>query len=396
MQLKARLEEIDGTPRAVCRQFGELEVTDLLNDGRTAKLNLSLLDPAVKQVIPGKRLLSVTYGPFLVFRGRIGRPKFDYQQGSVEINCLDAKLALMNHYHRYGDIVVDYGYPLDGLGYRQLVESSIPIEPQLDRDIPGNGILWGIDDTTLQGPKPTTDPPAPGDGLWRRVERGANVWETLQNASQIVGAPDFRLRPVDREHQGVSGEPPAGFFCELDTFDRLGQDWSNVVKFQHNFGQRNAENVIHEPDFTMVRNYWVQVYPGGERNRDDSARRALSHNEQSWLDYGIMGGWESSGQRDKQTVLQAKADAWVKAYAYPPDFFQVMPATDGPNVPAYMEDYQVGDNITAQAKKGYCSIDLVGRIIGVTLKQQGANGSTKAEIDCVPTIDPDLGNDDQG
>jgi hypothetical protein len=394
MQLKIKIIDIWGEPVGYISQFGNLEVVDPLNDGRSAKVTLSMFDKPAAKIKPLEHLISVTYGDFLVFIGYIGRPVFDYKAGTIQVAAHDPTAKLKNHHHRWGDIVVDVGYPLDGKGYRQLLESSIPIEPQADRGIPGNGILWGTNDATPQGPRPTTDPPASGDGLWRRCERGANVWESLINAAQILGAPDFRFRPVDNEHPGVYGEVPPGFFCEFDTSDRIGDDTAYRIVYDHNMGRRNAANIVHEPDGFSVRNYWVQVYPGGERGPNDKQRRALYHSEASWQKYGIMQGWESSGQPDKQEVLAAKAQAWVQAYKWPPDFFTVTPEIDGPQVPVYMRDFETGDSVTVRSKKGYCNFEATGRVIQTTLRQVDASSNTKIELSCVPVVGGDIGEGD--
>jgi hypothetical protein len=382
------ITNLDGDTVARINQYSELEVIDPLCDSRTARVTISIYDHAAAEAQPLSRGLKIAYGDVLIFNGIIVQPSIDFAAGTVTIAAHDPTLKLKHHYHRYGDIVVDYGYPVDGTGMRMLIESSIPIEPQLDRDIPGNHILWGYDSSTPQGPKPTTSPPQSGDGVWRRVERGTNVWESLTNTQQTLLGPDFRFRPVDTEHPGVQGVPPSGFMVEFDTADKLGTDRHDSVIFQHNFGQDNAENVNHEPDGDSTRNYWVQVYPGGERNRDDTARRALVHDGDSWDAYGIYGGWESSGQHDSPQVLREKARAWVKAYATPPDFFTVTPRIDRPGVPLYGHDYFVGDVITAQAKRGYRGLNLVGRVLQATIRQVDAAGNTRVELDCAPSLDP--------
>jgi hypothetical protein len=395
MQLKVKVVDIWGNPIGRIQQFHNLEVVDQLNDSRTAKFVMSMYDPYAKLIQPLKHLVSITYGPSLIFIGHIGRPVFDYDNGTVQIAAHDPTIKLKNHFHRWGDIVVDIGYPLDGHGYRRMVESATPMETQVDRGIPGAGILWGVNDATNQGPRPTHDPPLDSEGLWRRCVRGSNVWGMLQDAAQVVGAPDFRFRPVDNEHQGVTGEVPPGFFCEFDTSDRIGDDTAYRIVFDHNFGRRNAQNIIHEPDGFSVRNYWVSVYPGGERSSTDSARRALYHSESSWMEYGIMMGWESSGQPDSQKLLAAKAKAWVQAYSVPPNFFRVIPNIDGNNVPVYGQDYFTGDSLTARAKKGVCTFEATGRIIQTTIKQVDASGNTKVELDCVPAVGVELEEGEQ-
>jgi hypothetical protein len=360
-----------------------------LNDARTARLKVSLYDPAAALLKPLARGLKVLYGDALIFNGIQVSLSFDYAAGTVEIIAHDPTIKLKQGYHRYGDEVVDRGYPIDGIGMRMLIESSIPIEPQVDRDIPGSHILWGQDDTPHQAPRGQNN--ADGNpSMWRHITRGDNIWDSLRNVQQTLVGPDFRFRPVDADHPGVQGIPPAGFMVEFDTYELLQTDRTEQVVFQHGFGTDNAENVVHEPDGASCRNYMVVVFPGGERGRTDDAHRALAHNEASWHEIGIYQGWESATQQDTADVLLEKAKAYVKAYAVPPNFFTVTPRIDSEVVPQYARDYFVGDLIRAQARKGYSEIDLTGRILSAAVRQEDASGNTRVDLECVPNIDPDL------
>jgi hypothetical protein len=393
MQLHAVVTDLAGNGLARLGDYTDLEAVDPLNDSRTARLKVSLYDPAVALLKPLARGLKIVYGNALIFNGIQVSLSFDYAAGNVEIIAHDPTIKLKQHFHRYGDIVVDHGYPIDGIGMRRLIESSIPNEPQLDSDIPGNHILWGHDDTYRQAPKgeDNTEPPFTGDpSQWRRITRGDNVWDTLRNVQQTLNGPDFRFRPVDADHPGVQGIPTPGFMVEFDTYTKLETDRTEQVVFQHNFGTDNAENVVHEPDGSSTRNYMVVVYPGGERAPTDDAHRALAHNGASWLEIGIYQGWESSTQQDTAEILLAKAEAYVRAYAVPPNFFTVTPRIDAANVPQYARDYFVGDLIRAQARKGYREVDLLGRILSATVRQEDSAGNTRVELECVPPIDPDL------
>ena len=378
---------------------GGCSVHEPLNDSRTARCTISAYDGIARKVRPLDRVLAVTYGPYLIFKGVILSVRKDFAAGRVEIAAHDPSIKLKHHYHQYGDRAVSYGYPLDGIGMRTLIESSLPTGEELDHDIPPNGILWGYDNTTRQGPKPS-DPknPAPGDGIWRRVRRHENVWQSVQNLAALdeVG-PDFRLRPVDRDHPGRMGGWAPGFFTELDTNDRLGEDKFDEVIFEHGTGNDNCENVIHEPDGSVVRNWFAYVYPGGQRNSKDNERLAISRGWSSIEDYGLMQGLESSGQTgDVKDVLRKKAREWVKAYGRPPNFFQVMPRVDSvDNVPQYSgglgsggHNFRVGDTIRARADNGYTDVDLIGRIDAVDINSIDQAGNVKVTLNCVPTIDP--------
>ena len=164
------------------------------------------------------------------------------------------------------------------------------------------------------------------------------------------------------------------------------------MHFEYGFGRLSADNVVEEPDGDVVRNYWCQVPPGGEKTPADAEHRALVHNEESWVRYGIFGGYESSGQMDNLATLKAKAEAWVRAYAFPPTFVTVTPAIDRPGVPLYRQDFETGDNVQVQAKRGLRSLSMPVRIIRTTLKQVDAASNTRTELECVPG----LGTSDEG
>jgi hypothetical protein len=395
--LEAQICDVMGEPIAggtIYRtgEGGGLEVTDPLNDSRTARLTLSLYDKAARHARPLDRVLAVTYGPYLIFKGPILQASTDYANGTVTINAHDATIRLKHHYHRYGDVACDSQYPVDGRGVRWLTESALPTATEMADDMPPNGILWGHDTTTHE--------PATDEGIWRGpVKPGTNVWESLGNLTQVFRPPlteggpplgiDFRFRPVDKDHLGVYGATIPGFFCELDTADRLGADKHDTLILEHGQGTDNAENVMHEPDGDVVRNRATIVYPGGQKNRSDPERHATANATGSQHDYGLLEAYESSGQqKDTKTILKAKAKDIVQAYARPPDFFTVSPRMSHyPDVPTYPGDYKVGDTITARARKGNRQVELVGRIISATVAAVDQAGNSRVTLECVPDLD---------
>lgn len=384
--LQARITDIDCNYLATVRRHLGIEVTWPQNDARTAKVTIPFSEDSCRYIKPLKHLMWITYGPHLVFAGFILKPVWRGTSGSVEVNCHDATLKLKHHHHRYGDMAVDKGYPFDGTGLRVLIESAIPIEAQLDRGIPGNHIWWGLDLSTQQGPKPTTDPPDPGDGIWGRAQRGANVWDTITNFLQVEGAPDMNFEPIDAEHPPTVGPYIPGFMCQLHTDDKFERDKTKDVFFQFNYGSNNAEEFIHEPDGDSLRNYWVEVNPGGEKHRGDEKNKGLAQNEASFQEYGIYMGWESAKAKYTKAGLEARARRWVNAYSEPPDFFTVDPAPDKPGVPQFMEAYTVGDRIRAGGRKGFFVQELTGRVVQATLKQRDQSGGANVSLDCVPDI----------
>jgi len=386
--LEAQICDVWGVPLAGGTIYhtsdgGGLEVIDPLNDSRTARLTVPIDDRCARPSIarPLDRLLSVTYGTHLLFKGPILQVSSDFGAGTVTISAHDPTIKLKHHYHDYGDLAVDGGYTVDGNGLRILVESSLLTsdeDPMGDR--PPNGILWGYNNTT------------PWPDSKRKVAAGTNVWESLLNMQQVMGGPDFRFRPVDEQPPGVYPATLAihsyGFMVELDTNDKLGDDKSGEVIYEYGLGADNAETIVHEPDGDVVRNRFTYVYPGGKRSRSDD-RVGTARNNASINDYGLMQGYESSGQKgDSQALLQAKARSMVKAYARSPDFFTVVPRIDdGDTVPRYPRDIVCGDSIRARARRGERDFDSVGRIIRIQINSIDQAGNARTTLECVPDLD---------
>ena len=86
-------------------------------------------------------------------------------------------------------------------------------------------------------------------------------------------------------------------------------------------------------------------------------------------------------------MLREKAKSWVTAYGRPPDFFTVTPRVDRATpVPSYPSDFAVGDFVRARARKGVKEVNLVGRIMNVTVAavDQAANARVARRLRPVP------------
>lgn len=394
MQLRVIFTNRVGFVLGEAKQFSGLQVTEPLNDSVTGQFTISMFDPMAEHVVPLKNMVKVLYGPrnaqqigedYLLAWAYLLNPTFNYAAGTIEVTFHDPSLKLKHHYFQYGDEAVSDAYPLDGRGIRTMIDAAVPSAEEQASGVPSHGIAWGDDTTTHTGPKPANlADPQDTDGSWRKVERGSGVFEGIQNLTQVLGGPDFYLRPVDEEHDGSAG---LEVFCRLDTFDRRGTDKRDSIRFEHNFGRDSASDIQHNPDGDAVRNYMVEVSPGGQSDEGDTGHVAVVTDDVSLLEFGIMEGWESSGQGDSVKLLRLKARAYLGAYAYPPDYFTITPAQDRDGVPVFKRDYDVGDVVTGSAKKGYCAVDIVGRITSARLTQVDAASNTKVELDCVPKVE---------
>lgn len=379
------------------------------SDSRTAKVALSVFDPKCVHIKPLKRMLKVWFNGHIVFWGVMLKPIWTSAAGQnvVEINAHDQSIWWKKNFHRYGDYAVDTGYPISGAGIRVLHESAVPLPRQTARGIPGPGIDWGADtfvgwhyDGTLalvvgNGPRPTSlKAPAVGDGLWSIATRGQQIFETIQQACGSILGGDWELEPSDVK---------AGYFAKLNTYSRQGTDKSGTVVFHRGFGRNNLSSFMWEPDGDAVRNYQVEVTPGGESGRRDTTHRGYTHNEASWLEYGIYEGWDSSNSKgDSKDVLLAKAQAIVDAYSQPPDFFTITPMRESADASItaeesyrYIDDFGVGDTIRAACKTGFMICDLYGRINKVILTSD-QKGAVQTALECVPEVGGAQLNTDEG
>jgi hypothetical protein len=396
-------------------QGGEVVITQ--NDARTAKVTLSAYDARVGFIQPLSRMLKVYFWGELVFWGVILTPIWTSQDSNptVEINAHDQSIWWKKNYHRYGDYAVDVGYTINGKGMQTLAESAIPLPSQEARGVPGPGIYWGYDDSVDWrwadavggglvaeqgfGPYPA-DPSAPvaGEGVWGKIERGTNVFESITGMGTSAVGPDWELRPVDAEHPpttnvgGVRTLNPngyeTGYYAQLDTYEHQGEDKSGTVVFHRNFGLDNLASLVWTPDGDKVINYSVAVAPGGETDRADVRHRALSHNEASWLSIGIYESWQSAGQDDPKAVLQTKADADVEAYHLPPDFLTLgLLPDDGSGVAwRYLRDFEMGDEVGVAGMIGVKLVQATARITKITLIQPSDSAATTTSLDVVPDV----------
>lgn len=380
-----KITDLDSVPKALISQYAGLEVDRELCETYTARFTISIFDPAAQQILPLKRLVRITHGAHLLFHGYIVNPVWNAKSGTVEVNCVDATLKLKHHYHRFGDYVVQNRYPLDGVGFLQLIDSSQPSADLLTAGVRNNGIQPGVDSVPIL-PEPD-DPAIPQDGrrlYLEPVKRSTNVWESIKAFTSTVIPIEFDFKPIDEEHLDFNGEYTPGILSQVDTAERLGEDKTDSVHFKFGWGEDNLDNFTYEPDGDSIRNYAVVVNPSGEEDAGDEDNKALFHDQDSWEEYGIYQQWESVSKEDSKEFLEYQARQWVTEYKQPVDFFTISPRLESPGVPRFLDDYGLGDTITASARRGYLSKELQGRITKISIKQADMNGNAIATLTCIP------------
>lgn len=277
----------------------------------------------------------------------------------------------------------------------------------VDQQVSGTGIdaVLYIDSVdsgtqiTLSGPVTTGAAGtalAAGDALYVQVTRGQLAWDVWQTMISAASGFDFELNPIDAAHPGVGGWAP-GALVELNTSPRQGVDRSqgntagnNPVVFVYG---KDLSGLVVAPDFSQVKNYAVQVVPGGQTSPTDTGAKAGAFDHASWVKYGLMEDWQSVGdQLDpaiEAAVLKDRALAVAMAYGTPPMFFTATCDTDTPGGLVFGVDYFMGDLITVVGKRGYRRAIVTGRIVGVTIAQRDQNGNATVTVLCVPHhVDP--------
>lgn len=406
----------------------QTQVTVPLCDSRTATTRVSLWDSTTMGVVkPLSRMLKVywiptpAHTPKLIFWGVILKPTYDFSEGTCTIQAHDQSIWAKKNYHRYGDIVVDKGYTIDGRGIRNLFLSALPLDSQIDRGVKHPGVLWGYDNTTRKPFPAKIEEPTVSEALAALATRGQNVYESITALSEQVYGPEWDFRPLDIDDQGTTaarGTPgypeqardsrPAvlgtnQWYAQLDTYVRKGTDKSATVKLQWGYGAENLSNVIIEPDGDQEKNYAVVVAPGGEEGRRDAKNRALEHDEMSWRDHGIYQTWVSSQSDDPLGVLKDKARAYVDAYNWAPVLTQVTVKKGSKARFFPFFDFEHGDEVTVGAKladvkwhvKNVASREITGRVTNIILTED-AEGQVTPDLEIVPTIAATIGTGDEG
>lgn len=392
-QLWLKVCDLEGNTIGMLNQFAGVQGMIPWMDSRTGEAVIAMSDPLAKELYPLKRIIKLYYGSrdHPAITGILLKPSYDFAAGTVSISFHDPSIKLKHHYHRFGDIVVDKGFPVDGRGMRRLIESSLPTVNQVARLIPDNHISWGLNVTVDQDPKDE-------GGIWGKCERGDNVWDSVIELAQKDIGPDFELEPRDdltktghfvRLNVGAKPTDAEGGFPLSVDYTDPSPSGSGLVAFHYGV---NAAGFRYDPDGSAVRNHYTAVIPGGPRNRSTAdGDMAVYHSELSLAIYGIYESFESvSGDDIPHSLLEADAKGWVRNYRMPPEYFEVNPRQDAPNVPKFMEHFKVGDFIIAGGRRSGFEREVSGRVLQATISQDrpGSRQSTLL-LTCAPVFTSD-------
>lgn len=350
------------------------EVTIALNGQRTARLMLSLESPAAQQIRPFDRFLKVFLGDEIIFGGPILVPRFSSEQRAVEVSAVDVSQRLVQAFtHNFER--------QEGVGQADIMHRLILHANRNSgggTGIPLHGIVGGG--------------PFEGNiGRDRSYPDGKQIWEALVDMSNVIGGPDFELRPEDTL---------TGFnWARFETyFPQQGDDKTDSVRFEYDLGRHTARRFTWEPGGGEITNRYTLA---GQATGGTASPAWIAEQKESQQIFGIWEGFDADPDVIRIETLRAKAEGVVAANAFPIDFFDLTPAPEEGGIvggederygvpPAFgpSADYYIGDEIAVIASlfPGTTPIELHGRVTDARLFEEDEAGNVAIEITCAPTI----------
>lgn len=380
-ELEVFITDRQGLVNRLMFQYSNLEVVDALSDSRTCRFRCPIHDfnslgqSNVNHFRPLDRMVKVFYRGYLIFWGQVTKPIFNFQEGSVEVNAHDPSVFWKYHQFKTGDDALT-GVPVNGAGLWQLAQAAYPT----DETGLHPGIVLGVGSDYLIEDEDTR--------RIMRFARGDNVFDSIQALAEAADGPDWKLVPIDANNDPY-GVWEDGYTHALHSELEISRERQEEVVFHYGFGRTNLANFIYEPDGLTIRNRYVVENARGLLR---VAKLFNDGNGNGTLHHGIMEGWEQAdGRGVSAEALEEKARAMVKAYAAPLPTFTIEPMWDqglmgsAASTPwRYPSGYKPGDRIRAVAKTGEMTVDLVGRVMKVTLTQLNAAENVVAQIECIP------------
>lgn len=371
-------------PRTLARfeDFTDAGVTIPINDQREATVTISMNEPACAAVKPYETLLHIVYATpnsaYLVFWGIVTQPVWNSEQETVTIPAVDMSLKLQNRQVRFGTRILNGSddpdepnpfngagskrstghVPLDYVGIGWIRDAARNNQPQNDRGVPPLGITDGTN----------TADPLPLDTPYKiEARRGDTLWDVWQ---QIIGyqvAPDFELEPRD--------DTP-GVYARLNTYSRQGHADPSRVVFHDGFGLDNCL-ITYQPGGKLVTDNHVL-------STGDQARVTVN-DEDAEATYGLYVQWdETDYPATDLAALHDLGQQTIDAYSTPPDYFLITPNLDCGLY--YLDDFAIGDAMTAAIRRGQLKRVVTGDIRSVKLTQADEEGNVSIKLEAAVSV----------
>lgn len=349
-------------------QFWDGETEIELNELRTAKVTISMYDPACEDILPLERFLRVRYLGEVIFWGPMLEPDWNFDESKVTINAIDEGYRMVKHFVRIGDAVeTDEFTTVDHRGVLALRDCALNTAGQTARGVPDLGIGDG-----------TTD--VPDVDIKLKITRGDEVWATIGDLAESLDNPfDVELVPQ---------EIGQGNYALVNTYIKQGTDKSTTLKFHYNWGKSNLDKFSSRPSGSVVVTH-DHVLSQDLEHRGTAAAEGPSARFGPYVKWDALSRNVDPSEPDPDAILAGFGKGTVMAYGEPPKFFTFSTRLDtgDSNVPTYGRDFLVGDLGHVVAKKGYGFFNEQARIRKVTIKQANySKNMVYAEIEAVPTI----------
>lgn len=351
------------------------EVTIALNGQRTAKLALSLEDEAAAQVRPFDRFLKVFLGEEIIFGGPILVPRWLTAEGILDISAVDVSQRLVQAFTHNFD-------RQEGVGQADIMHRLILHANRNSggaTGIPLHGIVGGG--------------PFEGNiGRDRSYPDGKQIWEALVDMSNVIGGPDFELRPEDTT---------TGFnWARFETYHpQQGDDKTDSVRLEAGLGRHTARDFNWEPGGGTIINRYTLA---GQATSGTASPAWVAEQPESQKIFGIWEAFDADPDVTRITTLREKAESVVAANAFPIDFFDVTPAPEEGGLiagtdqrygvppkfgPGAAHDYWIGDEISVAARvPPGLDVQLRGRVTDARLVEEDEAGNVAVELTCAPTV----------
>jgi hypothetical protein len=369
-------------------QFSDLDVGHPVSGYKTAKVTLSMHDPAVAGLEPWAFALRVLYEDRLepVFWGQSNITD-DYENGLCTLDAQDASVRMMHHYLRRGDTALngpggdfDKGHINPDInGVVLVVEAAQNIASQDARNDPSLG---------LEVVHPGASTPV---GAFVEVERGQECHEVISDITGADGSPDLDYQTPD----GLNN------YTQIVAYDEIGADRTSAtpdtpgageVVLSYGLADDNMLGPVVRPGHPTTH---AHVLSEDAKYRETSAATAASHDTGGWVDWVRTGFTVADGDT---AVLKELANARVRAYGVPPKFTDVVLRPDvaiahnygrpsftppgGTRVPTFY----LGDYITVRAARGYRDFTQNMQITEVHLTWPGWQGPALTVLKLIPAV----------
>jgi hypothetical protein len=407
-------------------QFSDLEVNRAIGEPGTGKVVLSTRDktPIAGSDVPGSLIASLepfaqalwigykrpaeTLAEGLVY-GQCNVTT-DYAAGTVTLDVQDPSQRCQHHYIRRGDAALNVNANQGALAANAasidtILDAARNTPEQQTRGVPVLGMRFWEYGTLL-------------DSVTTLIgfERGQECWDLIGQIQRSATGPDVDVTPIFAF--------PAWYYAELDCWDaptdptspastELGRNLdpanpdapaAGEVVFDYGLVNDNLTALVEAPGRPTTHNHVVDA---------DKAYRKTAADADSSYAVGVWVDWTETDFKVPRptratptadtSVLQALADARIKAYGVPPKFFTCTLRPDDAQARHYGHrywdlgtangDWYLGDYVRVRAQDGFCSFSTLARITGVTFHMDGSNGLPILDVHMIPAIGGSPGPD---